>query len=177
MEPFCFYSSSPGDNQQTSSTVSPPHQQTVWSEPYRLPLLYSKEVPAKKPCPSLSPPAVRQPLRGKALFPPSSLYQASANKEAESLPLPTVWQWPSLHSRTLATVQGSECPDFLARTPGMGSPGNQRVSRRLRKWVSWRKGTSKLEYGILISPPSCTYVKLTIISRAKALKKLCVTCR
>lgn len=51
----------------------------------------------------------------------------------------------------------------------------ERVSRWWRKWGSWRKGTLKLEYGVLILPPSCTYVKLTEISRVKTLNKHCST--
>lgn len=57
----------------------------------------------------------------------------------------------------------------------MGKPENQRVSRWWRKWGIWRKGTLKFEYGVLILPPSCTFVKLTEISRVKILNKHCIT--
>ena len=57
----------------------------------------------------------------------------------------------------------------------MGKPENHRVSRWWRKWGSWRKGSLKFEYGVLILPPSCTFVKLTEISRVKILNKHCIT--
>ena len=57
----------------------------------------------------------------------------------------------------------------------MGKPESQRVSRWWRKWGSWRKGTLKFEYRVLILPPSCTFVKLTEISRVKTLNKHCIT--
>lgn len=62
----------PVNYEQASSTPSLPHQQGVWSELYRLSLIYTKEVSAKKPGPSLSPSAVRWSAKGKALFPPTT---------------------------------------------------------------------------------------------------------
>ena len=45
----------------------------------------------------------------------------------------------------------------------------------MKEMKELEKGNLKFEYGVLILPPSCTFVKLTEISRVKTLNKHCIT--